>query len=515
LKIADQIRRLSFSGTVSAHETTSGPNATGFQLAGDGRLNAKPFKMRITGGPLLNVSPDKPYPFDALISAGDTVLTAKGAIPHPFNLGEAHAALAIRGGNLADLYYLTGLALPNTPAYSISGQFSRDNMIYHFDRFVGRVGKSDLEGSMQATTSNKGRPYVRADLKSRALDFTDLGSLFGATGKNKPSAPHLALGAKALAAAAASKPATNLLPDAPLDVERVRGMDADVSYKAVTVRAAPSLPLRQVSLGVKLDHGVLTLNPIDFDFPQGRLGGSAVINARNSVQTDAVDLRLTGVRLQDFLTKGAATPPLEGLLDARARLTGTGDSVHKAAATSNGEVTLVIPRGLIRQAFAELLGIDASKGLFMLLAKNDHQTDIRCAVADFRVHDGVMQAHHIVLDTGVVLVNGQGDINLNDETINLSFTGKPKQFRLIRINAPIVVTGRLTSPAIGVKIAGAAAQAGVATVIAAAVNPLLLILPFVDPGLAQNADCAGLVSTAKSEGAPVKTSATTPAKPSK
>jgi uncharacterized protein involved in outer membrane biogenesis len=513
LKITDQIRRLTFSGKLAANETASGSNATGFRLTGDGELNAKPFSMRITGGPLLNVRPDQPYPFDATVSAGDTQLTAKGTIPHPFNLGEAQAALSIRGGNLADLYYLTGLALPNTPAYSISGQFSRDNLIYHFDRFAGRVGASDLEGSLEADTSNAGRPYLRADLRSRVLDFTDLGSLFGATGRNKPSAPHFAMGPGA--AAAAAKPTTDLLPNAPLDVERVRGMDADVTYKALTVRASPNLPLRQVSLGVKLDHGLLTLSPIDFAFPQGRLTGSAVINARNAVQTDAVDMRVSGVQLQEFLTKGSGPPPLEGVLDARAKLSGTGDSVHKAAASSDGEVTLVIPRGVIRQAFAELLGIDASKGLFMLLSKNNHQTDVRCAVADFRVHNGVMQADDIVLDTGVVLVNGQGDIDLNSETINLSFTGKPKQFRLIRIDAPIVVTGRLTSPAFGIKIGRAAVQAGVATALAAAVNPLLVILPFVEAGHAHDADCAGLVSTAKGDGAPVKVSATTPAKPAK
>jgi uncharacterized protein involved in outer membrane biogenesis len=513
LKVKDQIRRLTFSGTLNAHETASGPNATGFRLTGDGELNAKPFTMRITGGPLLNVRPNQPYPFDAAVSAGDTQLTAKGTIPHPFNLGEAQAKLSIHGDNLADLYYLTGLALPNTPAYSISGQFSRDNLVYHFDNFAGRVGGSDLEGSMRADTSNGGRPYVHADLRSRVLNFTDLGSLFGATGRNKPSAPHFAMGPKA--ATAAAKPATDLLPDAPLDVERVRGMDADVTYKALTVRASPNLPLRQVSLGVKLDHGVLTLSPIDFDFPQGRLSGSAVINARNAVQTDAVDMRVTGVQLQEFLGKGSGPPPLEGVLDARAKLAGTGDSVHKAAASSDGEVTLVIPRGVIRQAFAELLGIDASKGLFMLLSKNNRQTDVRCAVADFRVHNGLMQADEIVLDTGVVLVNGQGDINLNSETINLSFTGKPKQFRLIRIDAPIVVTGRLTSPSFGIKIGRAAVQAGVATALAAAVNPLLVILPFVEAGHAHDADCAGLVTTAKGDGAPVKVSATTPDKAAK
>lgn len=496
-------KRLKFTGTINARERATATGGEGFRMTGQGTLNAKPFTMNVWGGPLLNVSPDRPYPFDADVRAGDTHVTAKGQVAHPFNLGQVSAAVSLSGHDLADLYYLTGLALPNTPPYSISGQLRRDDLVYYFDRFSGRVGGSDLEGNLKADTSDKGRPDVTGDLRSRVLDFKDLGALFGASGANKPAAPHLA-----------TTPATtarHLLPDAPLDADRIRGMDADITYKALTVRAAPNLPLRQVSLGVKLDHGLLTLDPIDFAFPQGRLSGTAEINARSKLQKDAIDLRLSGVALQNFMPKpktGGAPPPLEGVLDARAKMQGVGDTVHKAAASSNGEVTFVIPHGVIRQAFAELLGIDAAKGLFLLLSKNQHQTDVRCAVADFRVHDGVLQAQQVVIDTGVVQVNGSGDINLNDESLNLAFKGKPKQFRLIRLNAPITVGGHLSNPAFGIKPGGAITQAGVAVALAAAVNPLLAILPFVSAGLAHDADCAGLVAQAHSQGAPVKPSQT-------
>jgi uncharacterized protein involved in outer membrane biogenesis len=269
------------------------------------------------------------------------------------------------------------------------------------------------------------------------------------------------------------------------------------------VQAAPNIPLRRVSLGVKLDHGKLDLNPIDLSFPQGRLSGTAAIDASGAVQTDAVDLRVSNIALQQFLPKASGPSPIEGVLDARAQLHGTGDSVHKAASTSDGRVVAVIPGGVIRQAFAELLGIDATKGLFMLLSKDQHQTDIRCAVADFRVHQGQLQVNRIVLDTGVVLLNGEGGINLKDETLNLTLKGKPKQFRLIHINAPITISGRLTAPKVGVNPAGALLQGGAAGALAAVVNPVLLILPFIDPGLNKNADCAALVSEARSVGAPV------------
>ena len=38
----------------------------------------------------------------------------------------------------------------------------------------------------------------------------------------------------------------------------------------------------------------------------------------------------------------------------------------------------------------------------------------------------------------------------------------------------------------------------------AVINPLAAIFAFLDPGLAKNADCSGLTSTARGEGAPVK-----------
>lgn len=503
LAITSLQRKLSFSGTVNAHERDTGGGKEGFKLAGKGKLNGKPFLMNVTGGPLLNVRPNVAYPFDAEVRAGDTEITAKGQVPHPFNLGSVYADVSMSGHDLADLYYLTGITLPNTPPYRIAGHLVRDNRVYEFQRFTGRVGSSDLEGNLKADMSAKNRPDVTAALRSRRLDFKDLGALFGATSRNTPAGPRLAT--------SAAKPAADhrLLPDASLDASRIRSMDAHVTYKADTV-LAPNLPLRSVSLGVTLDHGLLTLDPIDLQFPQGRLSGSASINARGAVQRNAVNLSISGVQMQNFLPKtgkaAAAPPPIEGALDARAKLSGDGDSVHKAASTSDGEVVAVIPGGVIRQAFAELLGINASKGIFQLLDKDQHQTDIRCAVADFRVHNGVLLAQRVVFDTGVVLVNGSGNINLNDETLHLTFKGDSKKFRLFHLDAPITVGGHLSSPAFGINPAGPAIQAIAGAALGAVVFPPLALLPFVDPGLAHNADCASVIQTARNVGAPVKAS---------
>ncbi|ESQ88412.1 hypothetical protein ABENE_16305 [Asticcacaulis benevestitus DSM 16100 = ATCC BAA-896] len=480
--------RFNFTGTINAHEKAAGGRQA-FDLTGDGKLNGRAFDLSATGGPLLNVRTHVPYPFDMVVRAGDTRVTAKGRVLHPFNLGQIDGAVTVSGRNLADLYDLTGLTLPNTPAYKIAAQVTRNALIYDVKAIKGRVGGSDLEGTMKVDTRTKGRPYLTGDLRSRRLDFKDLGSLFGATSANTPQKAELS------AAPTAAAVARRLLPDATLDIERVRNMDAKVRYRAMSVKTHSDMPLREVSLNVNLDHGLLILDPIDFSFPRGRLQGTARIDARKDVQINTIDMRLTGLAVQDFLPTVGGSKPLEGILNARVRATGTGNSVHKAASTADGQMTLVMPGGTIRQSFAELMGVNATKGVFMLLSKDRHETDVRCAIADFRVQNGVMRGQNIVFDTGVVRVNGSGRINLQDESLKLAFKGKPKKFRLIRVNVPIVVGGHLSAPKIGVDPGAAVVQGGLAVA-------LNTILPFVNLDYAKNANCADVMSDAREQGAP-------------
>ena len=493
LTITSLQRKLKFTGTVYAHETADA-GGQAFGLTGQGSLNDKVFQMNATGGPLLNVKSSVPYPFDATVRAGDTRITAKGRVLHPFNLGQIDAAMSLSGNNLADLYYLTGLSLPDTPKYSISAQVGRDDMVYTIGAINGRVGGSDLEGKLKVDTSNHGRPDLTGDLSSRLLDFKDLGSLFGATAANKPSKPKLTMAPQATVSA------RRLLPDASLDVERVRGMDAKVHYRALSVNA-PGLPLRQVSLGITLDHGLLALDPIDFTFPQGHLTGTARIDARQAVQTNAVDMRLNNVRIQDFTPKVQGAVPIEAVLNARLKATGSGDSVHKAAGSADGRLVVALPSGTIRQSLAELMGIDATKGLFLYLSKDTHQTDVRCAVADFTIHNGVMQAQSIVFDTGVVVVNGSGTVNLNDESMKLVFKGQPKKFRLVKLNAPIIIGGHLSAPTFGINPGPAIAQGGLAAVLDT-VSPVLAAVPFLGLNGAKDANCGALLADAHDKGAP-------------
>jgi uncharacterized protein involved in outer membrane biogenesis len=497
LSYIDKKRNLIIVGTMQSSETGGGQGS--FHLVGNGSINRDPFLLTITGASLINVRRDRPYPFDANIRAGATQVLAHGELPKPFDFGQIRADLTVSGPNLADIYYLTGLALPTTPSYRLSGELLRNGASFTFHKVVGRVGASDLEGAFQVNREADDRPDLHADLRSRQLNIADLGSLIGA--------PTSGIAKTAAQRADAARLASlgRLLPDAQLNVTRVRAMDAVVHYRAASVQAG-KLPLRGFALDVTLDHGVLTADPLSFSLPHGTLSGRIRLDARPNIPLTDLDLKLTNLRMEDFLHANGP-PALEGLVEARAKLHGSGGSVHAAASSADGSFTVVAPHGEIRQALAELLGIDVIKGLGLYLSKSQSETGVRCAVADFQATNGVLTARNLVVDTDPVLATGKGSVDMRTETINLALQGHPKKFQLIRLNAPITLTGKLRSPKIGVKAGQAAGQVVAAVALGALVSPLAAILPFVDIGLAKNADCTGLIAQAAAKGAPVKAAA--------
>jgi uncharacterized protein involved in outer membrane biogenesis len=294
-----------------------------------------------------------------------------------------------------------------------------------------------------------------------------------------------------------------LFPDATLQVDRVRKMDADVRFRALSVRAR-FLPIRSGRVRVRLDHGLLTADPFEMDFSRGSVSGRVAVNARGATPVEDLDMKVTNARLEDFMAKASGQQSLSGTVMARARLHGVGASVHAAAANASGGVTLVVPQGQIRKAFAELTGVNAIKGLLLLWSKNQENTELRCAVAHFEVNGGVMRARRLVIDTGPVLVDGSGSVNLGGESMNLELKGHPKKFTVGHLNAPIEVKGPLVAPRFSLNGGKIAAQAGAGVALGALLSPLAAILPFVDPGLAKNANCSALVAEQAQVKAPVK-----------
>lgn len=482
----DDEKKLVFKGVIDAKERL-GEAYRGFQMTGDGALNAQPFHLSVTGGPLLNIDRDKPYPFDADIRAGATSVSAQGAVPKPFDLSNFWMNVAGHGPDLSQLYGLTGVPLPNTPPYALRARLSRDVHLWRLDGLGGKVGSSDLTGALSVRTGGK-RPFLTADLHSKTLAFPDVAALFGGAPKTgKAASPAQAAIARQM------QVEKRIFPDATLNFDRFRAVDADVSFKAGAIKDGP-IPLRSGSTRVRLNAGVLRADPLVLEMPQGRVTGWVQLDGRKADAVTDLDLRLLNGRLENMLpVKFQGSVPFSGPLAARARLHGVGDSVHDALGDVDGEVMAVAPGGEIRQSLAELAGVDVIKGLGLLFAKDRKATPLRCGILHFKAKSGVLNADQLVIDTGPVLIRGDSTINLDTEHLMIRLQGHPKTFQLVRLNAPIAITGPLRSPKVDVEKGSVIAQGGAAVALGALLSPVAVLLPFIDAGLTKDANCAALL----------------------
>lgn len=490
LEVDDAIRKLTFHGMVGATENGAGQTSEPFQLRGQGTLNKEPFKLSFEGDALLDIKLDHPYQFKTRIDAGPSSATVSGKIAKPFDFGGIDADIELQGQNLANLFYLTNLALPLTPPYRLSLQLHRDGNHFALGNIVGRIGASDLRGKGTVDLAEQdGRPRLTASLASQSLNLGDLGVTLGA---GVPQ-PNEAGGKPPQAAAPQQEPISPLLlPTFEFQFDRLRAMDAAVDFRADSVQTQ-KIPFQNVSFTLKLDHGLLTIDPVEFQMPAGKLAGQIRLDTSGGVPDANLDIRLSDIQLNQFKSsKSSAPPPMQGIMQGRLRVEGHGNSVHAIAADANGTVSAVLPHGDMRAAFAELAGIDVVHGLGLLLGKNDESIAIRCGIIAFELKDGDAQAQRLVFDTTNVLVTGDGRITLDDEKLDLNLKGQPKKFRFDRLRSPINIRGTLRHPSISLSTPALVKQGAVAAGLAAIATPIAAALAFIDPGLAKDADCAGL-----------------------
>lgn len=470
----DAQRHLRFHGTVSAHEVNGTEGARPLRIEGEGLLNGRADAFEIDGDPLAGASHARPYRFTFAERSSGSRLTGGGFLSQPFDFDVLDTTFDAAGADLKDLYYLTGVKLVNTGSYRLSGKLVRRGTHTQFNDLVVTSGQSDVRGTASIETSG-GRPKLDADLNSQLLHLADLGARAAGRPSEADAGPPL------------------LLSNASLDPGAVRRMDAVVNYHARRIDVG-RVPLQTVAAKMTIDHGILVLAPLSGDVLEGKFTAHGRLDATMDDPAADLDLKIADLQLGQLVRKGAAQPPMDGLLRARVIIKGRGSSIHQVAASANGTLTAVLSHGTIRASLAE--GADL-RGLGLLLSKNTPESAVRCGEASFLAHDGTLVTQSLVVDTDPVLITGDGDIHLDSEALDLVLRGHPKGLRLSRLRSPVLVRGTLSHPSAAIQARNSVAQAAAAVALGVLLTPLASVLAFVDPGLAKDADCTALLADAK------------------
>uniref|UniRef100_E1T7B6 AsmA family protein n=1 Tax=Burkholderia sp. (strain CCGE1003) TaxID=640512 RepID=E1T7B6_BURSG len=480
------------SGTSEASATTAAngrprdipPYAIGWTLKGT--YNKTPVSgSGKVGGVLALQDANRPFPVQADVKAGDLHVGLVGTITDPAHLAAVDLRLWVQGSSMAKLYSLTGVTLPDTPPYATEGrfvgQFKTTGNVFKYENFTGRVGGSDLNGSL-IYTARQPRPLLQGELESRLLQFSDLAPVIGADSN----------ASKAKRGDGTMQPSNKALPVEEFRTDRWKAIDADVKFTGRRIVKNADLPITDLYTHIVMTNGVLSLEPLKFGVAGGTLasnihldGSGAPLKARFA--TSARHLKLKQL-FPNFKTMQDAL----GEINGDAALTATGNSPAALAATSNGEVKALVTEGTVSRLLMEAAGLNVANVVYEKLFGN-RDVKINCAAADFVATDGVLESRVFALDTDDAVIDIDGHVNMRDETMDLGVHPHTKGFRVFSLRSPLYAKGTFKNPHVGVNAAALALRGGAAVGLGL-VNPFAALLPLLAPSNNKPLPCAQLLS---------------------
>ena len=440
----------------------------------------------------------QPFPMDIAATAAHTSLRASGTIKSLATLDGADARFKMEGHDLQELYKLVGIVLPATPRYSLEGLLSKDGEVWHIRQINGKLGASDLRGEL-AFDRSQPTPLLTGKLETKSLDFDDLAPLVGL-----PEQAHSAAalpqvkGERAQPVAAAAAPADHrrVLPTAPLDVERLRRMNADVTYDAARISHVRQLPLERANVHVRLKDGVLQLDPLNVGVAGGTFTGRLRIDAGTNPAVAEVHLNARSVELAKLFPTAKLTKASFGTIHGDIDLKGRGNTVAQMLGSSSGAVAMLMGRGQISNLLMEIAGLDGGE-IIKFFVGGDQNVELRCGAAAFDVKNGLMSSQAIVLDTSDTVIYGSGAVSLRDEAMDLTLLPYPKDMSILSLRSPLKVGGTFAAPKAGPDKAALVGRAGLALALGA-VNPLLALAATVETGPGKDANCGPALRDATS-----------------
>lgn len=485
-----------------SYDTSRGTLPLSYRIKG--RYKGQPLTAEGRTGNVLQLKAagQPPFPLEVDAAAGQTRLKASGTVTDFADLDGIQATFDLKGQTLGALFPLLGIALPETSPYALSGELRKRGKLWEVAGLKGRLGLSDIAGDMRFDKAGQ-VPHLAGELRSKVMDMDDLGPLIGLPPTERSAkavegvAPPPTIKAK-------RAPGAKVLPSAKLDFERLRAMNAEVKYTADRIRNVRDMPLDRGSVQVKLNNGVLTLDPLDLGVGGGKLAGAIRIDGAKDPADIRASLDLRGMQLARVFPKLETTGNSVGRLDGRINLSGAGNSVANWLGGASGDVAVISGHGQfgnLLPVFATLVGGDIIK----FLLRGDRNVELRCAAMAFDVNKGLMTGRTLVLDTTNAVFYATGQANLATETLDFVVRPEPKSKNILSLRTPLVIGGTFGSPTGGVKVVPLAGR-GLAALALGTVNPLLGLAATIETGPGQDSDCKGVLSEANrpTPGAPAK-----------
>ncbi|MCU6667398.1 AsmA family protein [Enterobacteriaceae bacterium H4N4] len=463
-----------------------------FGLKAQGRYNQQPLSgSGKIGGVLALRSEGTPFPVQADFRSGNTRVAFVGTVNDPMKMGGVDLRLKFSGDSLGELYDLTGVLLPDTPPFETDGHLvakidSEKSSVFDYRDFNGRIGDSDVHGSLTYTTG-KPRPKLEGDVESRQLRLADLGPLIGVdSGK----------GTKTKEVRKDVQPSGKVLPNDRFETDKWDVMDADVRFKGRRIEHGSSLPLSDLSTHIILKNADLQLKPLKFGMAGGTITSNIRLEGDKKPMQGRADIQARRLKLKELMPDVELMQKTLGEMNGDATIRGTGNSVAALLGNGNGNLKLLMNDGLVSRNLMEILGLNVGNFVIGQIFGDD-EVRVNCAAANIDLVNGVARPQIFAFDTENSVINITGSASMASEQLDLTIDPESKGIRIVTLRSPLYVRGSFKNPQAGVKAGPLIARGAVAAALATLVTPAAALLALISPSEGQVNQCQTILAQMK------------------
>jgi len=394
----------------------------------DLRLGQLPVAASVNAGSLDELLGSGPIKLQVMLATGDATISAEGSVA---DLRGNGLQLAL-SGHIPDLQRLGALAdvaVPPLHDVSLEARVAAVPPGWAMRGLRLTSSGGDLAGDL--TFGVAARPFLRGTLVSQRLVLDS----WLPTPLPHPAAAQVA------APPAPPAPAPNrVIPDTKLPLPALRRADADLRlsvgeavWRGVSYRAAEAT--------LHLDNGSLRLDPVTLQGPGGPM--RAQLAAQADPPSLAVSLQAPGLAAGPVLAMFGAPEFSSGTVDLTLDLRGQGDSLRQLAATLDGHAGFAMVDGAVDNRWLEGLLGEALRTANVPLEAGG-RTTVRCAAIRADAAAGQVRLQALTLDTSRLKLDGDGVLNLANETLDLHLRPQLRMGTLLSV--PVRVTGMLRAP---------------------------------------------------------------------
>lgn len=403
--------------------------------------------------------------------------------------GGLRGAVTAKGQNLKDLAEIVGASAPDTPPFDVNGELHMRQRTWSVEGLNGRVGDSDIGGIVSVDLKPK-KPFLTVDLKSKKLDFDDMGIVFGLpadVGRGETTNEEQRV------AKAKYDRSARLIPDTHIDFARLAAVNADISYDASQVVDAP------FGINAMTIKGELRDKVLDFSRALVRTTGQGDLDTRIRIdaRNDPARTRATGTLEKLPITRIVNTSFVRGTLNGRFALNMTGSGFRQAFGSATGEAGIWSNNSEVAKIATEAAGLDVGEILLLLATNEDREyLKSRCLAGGLTFRNGLGQLNPAVIDNKDSLIAASGHIDLRNEAIDIEIFAEPHDVSIGKVFGDIRVKGTMRHPKISALDEKTVLQAGLSALLSS-VTGALAALPFIEIGGEPDAPCAQLLADAR------------------